>query len=69
MPDSVAGTYDTTIGEANRANVTIHTVDTRGLQRAEAGRAKRLRRDDRELQRDGGPGAARVAIGNTSVGS
>ena len=29
---SVTGVYDTTIGEANRANVTIHTVDTRGLR-------------------------------------
>ena len=31
VPESVTVAYDTTIGEANRANVTIHTVDTRGL--------------------------------------
>ncbi|HXK10795.1 MAG TPA: VWA domain-containing protein, partial [Vicinamibacteria bacterium] len=31
VPDSVTVLYDTTISEANRANVTIHTVDVRGL--------------------------------------
>ena len=61
VPDSVAATYDTTIGEANRANVTIHTVDTRGLQRAEAGRSQRLRRARSGASaRRGARGAARV---------
>ncbi len=32
VSSGVTGVYDTTIGEANRANVTIHTVDTRGLR-------------------------------------
>ena len=54
VPDSVTVAYDTTIGEANRANVTIHTVDTRGLSAQPGRRAKRLRRDDRELLRQGG---------------
>ncbi len=33
----VTGVYDATIGEANRANVTIHTVDTRGLSASRPG--------------------------------
>jgi VWFA-related protein len=37
VPTSVSGVYDTTIGEANRANVTIHTVDTRGLRASRPG--------------------------------
>jgi VWFA-related protein len=31
IPESAASVYDATIGDANRANVTVHTVDTRGL--------------------------------------
>lgn len=37
FPTSVSVAYDTTIGEANRANVTIHTVDTRGLSARRVG--------------------------------
>jgi VWFA-related protein len=37
VPTSVTSVYDTTIGEANRANVTIHTVDTRGLSASRPG--------------------------------
>jgi VWFA-related protein len=31
IPESAVSVYDSTIGVANRANVTVHTVDTRGL--------------------------------------
>jgi VWFA-related protein len=36
-PHSVTVAYDTTISEANRANVTIHTVDARGLSASRPG--------------------------------
>jgi VWFA-related protein len=37
VPDSVTVAYDTTVSEANRANVTIHTVDARGLSATRPG--------------------------------
>jgi VWFA-related protein len=37
VPTSVSRVYETTIGGANRANVTIHTVDARGLRASRPG--------------------------------
>jgi len=37
VSSGVTVAYDTTMGEANRANVTIHTVDTRGLSARRVG--------------------------------
>ena len=37
LPESAVSVYDATIGVANRSNVTVHTVDTRGLTVARPG--------------------------------
>ena len=60
MPDSVTGVYDTTIGEANRANVTIHTVDTRGLSAQRPGGRSAFDEVSGASARRGARGAARV---------
>ncbi len=51
--------YDTTIGEANRANVTIHTVDTRGLRAQRPGGASSFDEVLGSFSAQGGTGEAR----------
>ena len=60
VPDSVAAIYDTTIGEANRANVTIHTVDTRGLRAQRPGGRSAFDELAGSFSARGARGAARV---------
>ena len=67
VPDSVAATYDTTIGEANRANVTIHTVDTRGLRAQRPGSRSAFDELAGSFSATGGTGGGAGAIGNTSA--
>lgn len=67
VPDSVTVAYDTTIGEANRANVTIHTVDTRGLSAQRPGGRSAFDEVAGSFSASGGTGGGRGAIGNTAA--
>ena len=65
VPSSVSGVYDTTIGEANRANVTIHTVDTRGLRAQRPGGVSSFDKVLGSFSAQGETGGGSGAIGNT----
>jgi VWFA-related protein len=67
VPESVTVAYDTTIGEANRANVTIHTVDARGLSAQRPGGRSAFDEMAGSFSAAGGTGGGRGAIGNTSA--
>ncbi len=67
VPDSVTVAYDTTIDAANRANVTIHTVDTRGLSAQRIGGRSVFDEVIGSFSASGGTGGGRGVIGNTSA--
>ena len=66
LPDSITPVYETTMGEANRANVTVHTVDARGLSSTRVGGRSSFDEVLGSLSASGQTGGGRGAIGNTS---
>lgn len=66
LPDSMTFVYETTIGDANRANVTVHTVDARGLSSTRVGGRSSFDSVLGSLSASGQTGGGRGAIGNTS---
>jgi VWFA-related protein len=65
--ESASVAYDTTISEANRANVTIHTVDARGLSARRPGGRSAFDEVLGSLSASSGTGGGRGAIGNTAA--
>ena len=66
VPDSTTPIYEATMSEANRANVTIHTVDARGLSSQRVGGRSSFDETVGSFSASGQTGGGRGAIGNTS---
>lgn len=66
FPHETSYVYDATVSDANRANVTIHTVDVRGLTSARVGGRSAFDSAIGQYSASGATGGGRGAIGNES---